>query len=123
MKSLFSNIRFVLFCLLMTTAKFSFAAEPKSLHALSTNFNESIFRINLRDGHHFNYKAPNHLRIDEAQSQPTMKNPKRMEFRLKKDQKWKKAFAEVYVCDDPVTYCETLRIPVVTATKVVLVSE
>lgn len=98
------------------------APQPRSLGALSTVLDGAVFRGLLQPGYHFNYKAPNKVVIDGADSLPTMKNPTRVEFRLQK-KSWKTAEAQLYVCDDAVTYCETLTVPVASAKKVKLISQ
>ncbi len=109
------------FSLLVISANvFGEMPQPKSLSALSTELKGSQFRGVLLPGFHFNYKAPNQVDVDGAKIKPVLKNPTRIEFRVPKE--LKKASAELYVCDDAVTYCETLTVELVTAKPARLIS-
>ena len=83
--------------------------EPQSLEALSTQLKGHFFQLFLKPGYHFNYKAPNGLQSDGEVLFPVLKNPRRMDFRLQ-TKKLASSYAEVYVCDDAVTFCETLSV-------------
>jgi thioredoxin-like negative regulator of GroEL len=107
----FMNL-FLCFALSFILSFFVYAQnpEPQSLKALSTRMKKDVLQVLLEPGFHFNYKAPNGLHVGQDFFSPVLKNPKRMDFRLQ-SKDMADSYAEVYVCDDEVTFCETHSIP------------
>ncbi|MFN8943586.1 MAG: hypothetical protein ACK5WZ_03085, partial [Pseudobdellovibrionaceae bacterium] len=86
-------------------------ADMKSAGSLSSAVKGKTFTARLKSGFHFNEKAPNHLSIDDIEIEPKKIEKNRIEFSFMKIKKqasqWKHASAQLYVCDDANTFCET----------------
>ena len=84
-------------------------AQIKSQDALTTSVKEKSFSADLKEGYHFNDKAPNSvtLKTQETTQQirPAQIKTRHIDFNLPKE--FKAATAALYVCDDAITYCET----------------
>ncbi len=101
----------LLLTLLATPHSFSRAsAELKSQKALTTTINPKIFSADLKEGFHFNDKAPNHLTIDQKEVSAITFKARHLEFQFPK--KYNTAEATLYVCDDAITFCETHHLPI-----------
>ncbi len=95
--------------LLLTVTLLSFSThaqlEQKSKGALSHSPLTAVFKADLKDGFHFNEKAPNKLTVDNKSFKPTQISARTLEFsqlpKMKKDAK-----ASLFVCDDGLTTCE-----------------
>lgn len=81
------------------------SAGPRTQGALNTEIKESVLTATLKDGFHFNDKAPNSVSIEGQAYKPTKLKGRMAEFtNLPKD--WKSGRAMFYICDDAVTFCE-----------------
>lgn len=80
-------------------------AQKRSAGALSTKTEKKVFIGELKEGFHFNDKAPNELRVDDESVKPKLLRPRRIEFDLPAIGERRSAM--LYVCDDAVTFCET----------------
>ncbi|MFN7905030.1 MAG: thioredoxin fold domain-containing protein [Pseudobdellovibrionaceae bacterium] len=86
-------------------------ADMKSAGSLTSAVKGKTFTARLKSGFHFNEKAPNHLSIDDMEIEPKKIEKNRIEFSFMKIEKqasqWGHASAQLYVCDDANTFCET----------------
>ncbi|HEX4926059.1 MAG TPA: thioredoxin family protein, partial [Bdellovibrionales bacterium] len=73
--------------------------------ALQTELKERVFRATLKEGYHFNDKAPNSVSVDEKVLKPTKLSAREAEF-SGLPAAWSKGHAALYICDDAVTFCE-----------------
>jgi thioredoxin-like negative regulator of GroEL len=90
---------------------FSLGSGPtRSQQALSHKVSGGTFRATLKNGYHFNEKAPNGLQVGQNFYKPTEFSSRSMKI-----EKWprngKPAAAHLYVCDDAVTFCDRHVIP------------
>lgn len=102
-----------IFAFALFSILFQFAsADLRSSHALKTELKYTSFEATLTDGFHFNYKAPNKLILFEKGShksiEPQVTDPRKLSFSFKS--KDEALFANLYVCDDKVTFCESHKI-------------
>lgn len=83
------------------------AAAPESRvgNALTTDLQATQFKATLKEGFHFNDKAPNAVVLDGKTIQPTKFSGREMLF-ADLPAKWSEGKAVVYMCDDAVTFCE-----------------
>jgi thioredoxin-like negative regulator of GroEL len=85
------------------------SAQFRSGEALKTELKDSHFTATVPVGFHFNEKAPNAIIIDDKKVKPTRVEARKVEF-VGLTSGWKKAFANLYICDDALTYCEPRRV-------------
>jgi thioredoxin-like negative regulator of GroEL len=72
---------------------------------LTTELKDQTFRATVKEGFHFNDKAPNSILVDGQKIQPTKLTARETEFAgLPKS--WSQGKASLYICDDAVTFCE-----------------
>lgn len=85
-------------------------AQVKSAAALTTKTDKTAFVGELKEGFHFNDKAPNVVTLEGRSLKPKTLRPRRIEFALpaKRDA----GEASLYVCDDAITFCETHQIAI-----------
>jgi thioredoxin-like negative regulator of GroEL len=76
---------------------------------LTTELKDGAFKASLKEGYHFNEKAPNSLTLNGKAIKPTQVQGRSAEFKdLPKD--WSSGHASLYVCDDALTFCLPNRI-------------
>lgn len=78
--------------------------------ALRTELKNSTFTATVKDGFHFNDKAPNAALIDGKQVKPTSLNTKSVVFGSLPE--FKEGQATLFICDDDVTFCETKTVAI-----------
>ncbi len=81
-------------------------AEPRTQHVLKTELKNAAFTGTLKEGYHFNDKAPNALTLDGKMLKPAKLNTREVEF-SPLPAKFASGQAALYVCDDAITFCET----------------
>ena len=83
------------------------AAAPVSRvgDALATELKASQFKGTLKEGFHFNEKAPNTLVLDGQELKPNQFSNRSIEFHSLPE-KWSEGKAILYICDDAITFCE-----------------
>lgn len=81
-------------------------AGPRVAQALTTSLNELVFTANLKDGFHFNEKAPNSLEVDGQSLKPEALSAREAKF-SGLPAEFTSGKASLYICDDAVTFCET----------------
>ncbi len=81
----------------------------KSAHALSTTVKNHILFADLKEGFHFNLKAPNQF-DGKPPRKPSKISAQHMEIPLPRERA-PDARASLYVCDDAITFCEVHHIP------------
>lgn len=86
------------------------SAQLKSQPALTTTTSPQLFSADLKEGFHFNDKAPNNLNIDGREITASDFKARHVQFQLPK--KYDNSQATLYVCDDAITFCETHHIAV-----------
>ncbi len=86
------------------------SAQLKSQPALTTSTSPQLFSADLKEGFHFNDKAPNNLNIDGHEITASDFKARHVQYQLPK--KYDNAQATLYVCDDAITFCETHHITV-----------
>jgi thiol-disulfide isomerase/thioredoxin len=69
------------------------------------------FSGDLKEGFHFNDKAPNEITADGDSIKPSIIESRHIEFKLPKKSP-QSAEAALYVCDDAITFCETHHISI-----------
>jgi len=98
----------------MLTVSVAAAASSRVGAALSTKLTgdaEPTFRAELKDGFHFNLKAPNQLSGGEGGAlKPSLGEKQKLEFTIPKERPLKSLNASLYVCDDANTFCDIERI-------------
>jgi thioredoxin-like negative regulator of GroEL len=80
------------------------APKMKSADAITTNSSQTSFVGELKQGFHFNDKAPNAVVVDGKEIKPKTISARKIEFPL--PTKFSEGKASLYVCDDAVTVCE-----------------
>lgn len=81
-------------------------AGPRTAGSLQTELKDGVFTAKLKDGFHFNEKAPNKITLDGKDQKPVSLTAREALFEgVPKDVK--DGRASFYVCDDAVTFCET----------------
>lgn len=93
------------FFLLILHSNSAVATEQKSKGAVTHSPLSTTFKADVKDGFHFNEKAPNKLSIDEVTFKPSKTTAKTLEFTSLPKVK-KSAKASLFVCDDGLTTCE-----------------
>jgi thioredoxin-like negative regulator of GroEL len=94
-----------LFVLVLSACASVFAAT-RTKDALKTEIKDGEFTATLKEGFHFNEKAPNAVTIDEKVIKPARLSAREAAFTgLPSDLKGAKA--ALYICDDAITFCET----------------
>ena len=87
----------------------SLVAQTKSQNALTTSLKNRTFSATLKEGYHFNDKAPNSVTTSlkklAQEIVPAKLAARQIKFQLPKE--FESASAALYVCDDAITYCET----------------
>lgn len=81
------------------------AAPSRTEGALVTALHGKTLRATLKDGFHFNEKAPNTVTVAGTRLKPSKLTPREAEFDGLPDG-WKSARAALFICDDAVTFCE-----------------
>ena len=114
-QKLFLNLYFLslVIGLLSMTSAFAETVIPKgeqmkSQAALTFSVKNKSFAANLKEGYHFNDKAPNSVTLDSQEIKSSALSPRHIDFHFPK--KYKSAKATLYVCDDAITFCETHHI-------------
>lgn len=79
--------------------------EMRSQQALSYQQTTKTFVAELKPGFHFNEKAPNSIVSPAASLKPKQISTNQISFEY--EQEPLAAKAQLYVCDDAITYCET----------------
>lgn len=80
-------------------------AGPRSQGAFSFESQETQVMVKLKEGFHFNAKAPNTLQLGSQNLKASTLEARQLVFSgLPKE--WREARAMVYICDDAVTFCE-----------------
>jgi hypothetical protein len=105
--------RLCVFVLMFSTN--AMALEMRSKKALSTSQAENRFTAELKSGFHFNEKAPNGVTSASGLLKPKELTPTKITFEF--ETALKEAAAQIYVCDDAVTFCEVHNIPLSTGLK------
>lgn len=95
------------------------AEAQRSLKALSTQLKNDTFTAELAVGFHFNDKAPNGIQVGTTLIKPTSLLPQLMTVSSLDSASQKKGIAQLYVCDDKVTFCESYSIPLSTKSKAI----
>lgn len=90
-----------------------FASNPRSLPALQTKLDGKNFSANLKEGFHFNEKAPNGVQVASKLIKPTEMTARSLKV-LNLTEGDLKGLAHLYVCDDKVTFCDRHVIPLST---------
>lgn len=90
---------------LLATLQFALAADSRTEGVLTTELKERVFRATLKDGYHFNEKAPNSVRVDDKVLKPAKLAAREAVF-TSLPVTWSKGHAALYVCDDAITFCE-----------------
>lgn len=85
-------------------------AQQKSAGALTTELKADFFRGQLKEGFHFNDKAPNQIMAGSTTIKPQSLKTREIDFKLPKN--LKSAQAQLYVCDDAITFCETHKVAI-----------
>lgn len=80
-------------------------AEMRSQQALSFKKTTTSFVAELKPGFHFNEKAPNAVVSTAGTIKPNLITASKIAFEY--DKAPPKAKAQLYVCDDAITFCET----------------
>ncbi len=80
-------------------------AQIKSKDALTTSTHSGSFSATLKEGYHFNDKAPNAVTTNKQEIMPAKLTARKIEFQF--PQEIESASAALYVCDDAITFCET----------------
>lgn len=79
---------------------------------------EHKFRAELKEGFHFNLKAPNQLSGGDGPAVKAVVNEKQvLEFTIPKERSLKGLSASLYVCDDANTFCDIERIALAEAAQ------
>jgi tetratricopeptide (TPR) repeat protein len=78
---------------------------PRTESALTHELKDRIFTARLAQGYHFNENAPNRLQVDQQKLKARKLAPRETEFGPLPES-WASATAQLYVCDDAVTFCE-----------------
>lgn len=68
---------------------------------------DGTFKARVKEGFHLNIKAPNAVIIDGAQIKPTQISSRDVEFKALPNN-FTHGQANLYVCDDAVTFCDTV---------------
>ena len=86
-------------------------AAGRTEGVLQTELKDNTFTATVKDGFHFNDKAPNSALIDGKSIKPTTINTKNAVFAsLPAD--LKDGQASLFICDDDVTFCETRTVAI-----------
>jgi len=99
-----------LFAFVTSTHAAESVPQLRSAAALTASLQKDIYLADLKDGFHFNDKAPNQLQVDGQSIKPLRLQPQQVSFQMPKT--YKDAQALLYVCDDQITYCETHRLTI-----------
>ncbi|MFN8789893.1 MAG: tetratricopeptide repeat protein [Bdellovibrionales bacterium] len=94
------------------------AAPLRTQKVLKTTVEKTLFRATLEKGYHFNEKAPNGVQIDQKFLKPQSFSSRQLEV-AGLPENLSGATANLYVCDDQVTFCEvhTLALGELVGTK------
>ncbi len=91
--------------LFLSSLSFQAFAAGRASGVVQTEIKEGNFSATLKDGFHFNEKAPNALLIGERTIKPAQLSAREAQFNaLPAD--YKTGQATLFVCDDDVTFCE-----------------
>ncbi|MEQ1876437.1 MAG: thioredoxin family protein [Bdellovibrionia bacterium] len=80
-------------------------AAPRGDATVAIEFSGPTLKASVKEGFHFNDKAPNSVTIDSVIYKPTALKGRQSEFTGLPNE-WLKGIASLYVCDDAVTFCE-----------------
>lgn len=97
-------MKLILIVMLFSTEVFALA--PRTKDALTTEIKEGEVIATLKEGYHFNEKAPNTVTVDDKSIKPTRMTARETAF-AGLPEKYTTAKAALYICDDAVTFCET----------------
>ncbi len=90
----------------MTFVTMSVFAGLRTNGQVSTVTQDASFLVTVKEGYHFNEKAPNSAVIDGQMTKASKVGAREVVFSsLPKEMKT--GLATVYICDDAVTFCET----------------
>ncbi len=78
----------------------------RSAETLSAEAKATSVVVKLKEGFHFNDKAPNQVSVHEKVFRPSELKSREVLF-VGLPENWSKSLATFYVCDDAVTFCET----------------
>jgi thioredoxin-like negative regulator of GroEL len=96
----------MIFNLLATMLFSSLAlAAGRTEGVLQTEYKDNTFTATVKDGFHFNDKAPNAAVIDGKSIKPSTINTKNAAF-TSLPANFKEGRASLFICDDDVTFCE-----------------
>jgi len=102
-------MRYLVVCFVMSLLGLSASSQTRSAKALTTQIRNGVFTAELSQGYHFNEKAPNGLQAGDQWSPPS--SIEKNKLVITHPSQWPKgSFAQIYVCDDAVTFCETHKI-------------
>lgn len=85
-------------------------ATLRSDGALQVTQSGQDIQLKLKEGFHFNEKAPNQFKLDEQKLLPSSQSTHEMKFHWIKN--WSQGQGSIYVCDDAQTYCETHQLKI-----------
>ena len=85
-------------------------AGPRTAGVLTTEMGHGQITARVKDGFHFNAKAPNGATVDGQSILPVKVEAKVIEI-TGLPAKFKEGHAQFYICDDEVTFCETQTVP------------
>lgn len=103
-------ISLILFISTSLWAANEIAPQLRSSSALSTALQKDQYSADLKEGFHFNDKAPNQLQVDGQAIKPSLLKAQKIRFQM--PAAYKNAEALLYVCDDAITYCETHKVSI-----------
>lgn len=86
------------------------APQLRSAAALTSSLQKDQYSADLKEGFHFNDKAPNQVQVDGQVIKPLTLQARAIRFQLPKS--YKEAQALLYVCDDQITFCETHKLTI-----------
>jgi len=92
-------------------------AGPRTAGSLTTGLKDGAFTATLKDGFHFNEKAPNSATVDGTVIKPTKLSSREARFEgVAKE--FSEGRAALFICDDAVTFCETTFIDLKSNTEI-----
>ena len=89
------------------------AADVRLQGVLTTQLSPPTLSAQLKEGFHFNDKAPQLLLIDGQKLKPSLLAGREAKFEAL-PRSWRSATANLYICDDAVTFCALQKIELLT---------
>ena len=86
-------------------------AVPRTEGVLKTELIASELLATVKEGFHFNEKAPNAVIVDDQRIRPTRISAREVAFSALPE-KFSKGQAAFYICDDALTFCETRHVEI-----------